>query len=470
MTATRKLFLLLFCNCILLCSITHAQGYTALNGSAYAGSAGIFNNPAASINAAYRWDFTPFSIQAKISSNSLYLKNFSLSKPGNGEISFQEKFHSRFIHSNADLSLFNGLYKLNNKQAITIGLRARTYTHTKTMPFQYSDTITGMHGFFLANAGTPFLDAFATESSWLEGDLNYSQVLMENSRSKLSGGITLQIMKGMAGAYVKLNKLSYLMTKSGPDTIFNFTGGSAVLGYSQNLDATSFKEFLKNSVGAFGLSMGIEYLTYNTELTDGYNHNLNYDWKIGVSLMDLGANTFKPGAGAGEFYNPQVSLSDQNVNDKLSDPADIVAFKDSLKTIFQASKDITSNYSISNPTRLIINIDKNFGNNLYVNGELSMNFYSSSSYTKLRTRELNLLTITPRWETIGLGAYLPVQYNTQGQLWIGMAVKAGPLLVGVHDLGLLFKKDPLVNGGVYLMLSVHPFSKKRGLGKMDCYE
>jgi hypothetical protein len=101
--------------------------------------------------------------------------------------------------------------------------------------------------------------------------------------------------------------------------------------------------------------------------------------------------------------------------------------KDSINTMFVTNTDITDNYSISNPTRLIVNIDKNFGKNLYVNGELSMNFYSTSNYAKLRTRELNLLTITPRWETIGLGAYLPIQYNTQGQLWVGMAIKLGPL-------------------------------------------
>jgi hypothetical protein len=141
--------------------------------------------------------------------------------------------------------------------------------------------------------------------------------------------------------------------------------------------------------------------------------------------------------------------------------------KDTLATIFTSFEDITGNFKISNPTRLIINVDKNLGNNFYINGDLSMNFYSTSSFTKLRTRELNLITVTPRWETIGWGAYLPVQYNTQGQVWVGAAVKMGPLVIGMHNLQLL-SKDPMLNGGAYLLLSIHPFNKKAVLSKMDC--
>jgi hypothetical protein len=447
-----------------------SQGYQALHGSAYTGSTAVFNNPAASVNSAYKWDVTLFSAQAKQSTNSVYLKNFSLGNQDSMKLTLQEKYHSRFVHANVDLSLFNVLYKINNRQAVNIGMRVRSYTHAKTLPFNYSDTITSLHSFLVQNANTPFVDGFVTNTNWLEADLNYSQVLFENSNSKLSGGITLQVMKGLAGSYVRINKLSYLMSKFSTDTTFSFTSGSLLAGYSANMGATTGKDYLAKTVGGLGLSLGVEYMTYNTDRNPYGNHNLNYDWKIGVSLMDLGANSFMPGEGSGTFNNPQVSLQDADVDKKFSGAANAGDLGDSLKTIFATSTDLESNFSISNPTRLIINIDKNFGNNFYVNGEVSMNFYSSNNYTKLRTRELNLLTVTPRWETIGLGAYLPLQYNTQGQLWIGAAFKAGPLTIGVHDLGILFKKDPLLNGGAYLLLSIHPFNKRRVLSKMDCYE
>lgn len=455
---------------VLLFAGSQAQGYQATHGSAYAGSTAVFNNPAASVNSAYKWDFTLFSVQAKLSTNSAYLENFTIRNSGGASLTLLDKYHSRFYHANVDMSLFNILYKINNQRAVNAGLRVRSYSHIKTLPFHFSDTTSSLNSFLVQNANTPYLQGYGTNTSWLEGDLNYSQVLFENSHSKLSGGITLQIMKGLAGGYAKLNKFSYLMSKFSNDTTFSFTNGTLVAGYSENLGASDGKDYLQKTLGAFGLSLGVEYMLYNSDQNPYGNHNLNYDWKIGLSLMDLGANNFKPGPGSGTYNDPRVSVNDADVEAKFTGAGSARALGDSLKTIFVNSTDLQSNFSISNPTRLILNIDKNFGNNFYVNGELSMNFYSTGGFNKLRTRELNLLTITPRWETIGLGAYLPVQYNTQGQLWVGAALKAGPLTLGFHDLGILFKKDPLLNGGAYLLLSIHPFNKRRVLSKMDCYE
>lgn len=443
-----------------------AQGYQALHGSTYAGSTAIFNNPAASVNSVFKWDLTLFSVQAKTSTNSAFIRN----NQGARELSLLEGRSSKFFHANADLSLFNLLYKPDNNKAFNAGIRARTYAHSKMMPFSYSDTINSLHSFLVTNNTLPFLQGFVTQSGWLEGDLNYSQVLHEDGRSRLTAGITFQIMKGLSGAFAKMNKVSYFEAKNGTDTVYSLTDGSGSMGYSANYDESTFKDFLKRSHSGLGLSLGIEYLTYNSETTAGPGNNtLNYDWKIGLSLMDLGANRFTPGTASVQLFGPNMAITDATIDRKLSGAQTLQAFKDSLRTIFTNSADITDPFTIANPTRLILNIDRNLGNHFYINGELNMNFYSSASYTHLRTRELNLFTITPRWETLNLGAYLPIQYNTQGQLWVGMAIKAGPLVAGFHNLGLL-KKNPMLNGGGYLMLSLHPFSKKKIRDYLDCME
>jgi hypothetical protein len=437
-----------------------AQGYQALHGSPLAGSTAVFNNPAASVGSAYKWDLSLFSVQAKISSNSPYIQSGA-----NGGLTMTGDVRSKFIHANLDLSLLNFLYKPDNDHAFNFGIRARSYNHVKTTAFRYTDSINSIHSFFIANDNVPYLEGFTTHTGWLEADLNYSQVLFENSRSKLTGGATLQIMKGLSGAFLKLNKVSYIESKNATDTLFNFTDGSGSAGYSSTWDQSSLKDANKNALTSFGLSIGIEYMIYNNEYAA--NNNLNYDWKIGVSLMDIGSNKFKPSSNSVQLFSPSASITDVTADQKFTGAPDISAFKDSLTSVFTNSATITNNFSITNPTRLIVNVDRNFGNNFYINGELSMNFFSTSSYTKYRTRELNLLTITPRWETIGWGAYLPIQYNTQGQIWVGAAVKLGPLVLGLHSLGIL-AKNPTINGGGYLLLSIHPFNKRNVLSKMDC--
>jgi hypothetical protein len=272
----KKRLAVLFCfACFIGSTILQAQGYQALHGSAFTGSTSVFNNPAAPVNSAYKWDLTLFSVQAKISTNSLYLKT-----QGGTELTLKDDFNSKFIHANMDLSLFNFLYKVDNEKAFNFGIRARTYTHVKTMPFQYSESVDNIHTFLIANQGTPYVQGFATNTGWLEADLNYSQVLNENSQSRLTGGATLQIMKGMSGAFIKLNKISYLVAKNGTDTTFTFTGGAGSMGYTAGFDSESFGEFNKSTLSALGLSLGIEYLTYSSDIISNVaNNTLNGPWR-----------------------------------------------------------------------------------------------------------------------------------------------------------------------------------------------
>lgn len=444
-----------------------AQGYHAIHGSPFAGSTAMFNNPAAPVNSAYKWDLTLLSTQIKISSNTTNIKNFPTSSTN---LVLRDGYFSRFLHTNADFSLFNFSYRIDNNKAFSVGIRGRTYNHLQTGPFNYIDsTVNNLNSFLVANRNTAFLDANLIHTGWVEADLNYAQVLLENDHERLSGGITLQVMKGLSGAFSRLNKISYLENKQGADTSYTFTNGSGSFAFSDNYDQNSVKDFLKSAKTGFALSLGIEYMAYRPEVAVEGRTNLNYDWKIGLSIMDIGANSFIPNRNSGQFYSPNAAYSDADLNRKFNGINNIDDFRDSLNTLFGNNTNIKDNYSISLPTRFVANFDKNLGNHFYLNGELSMGFFSPNSYQKLRTRELNLVTITPRYETIGLGAYLPVQYNAQGQVWVGAAVKLGPLLLGIHDLGL-FSKSATLNGGGYLMFSFHPFGIKRTSDRFDCPE
>lgn len=448
------------------CSQVKGQSYTSTYGSAYAGSTGIRNNPAASVNSAYKWDLTLFTVQAKVSTNSLFMRNDS--------IFLTHPFKNRFLHNNIDISLFNFLYKPNNKHAFAINLRARSYNHIKTEPLSASDSIYSIHDFLVQNRSTPYLEGFATHTGWLEADLNYSRVLHESYNSKLTGGITLQIMKGVSGAFARINKLSYLETKTSTDTIYNFITGGSAFGYSSNYDespsgTTSASEFVKNSLTGLGLSIGAEYLLYG-ENNNSYQQNnaINYQWKIGIALMDLGANKFKSGEFGGQFRNVDPAITDIDVDRKFTNIESGRDLRDSLATIFTTSENISNRFKIGNPTRLVINVDRSFGNNLYLNTDLSINLHGTSGFRRLLSREVNLLTVTPRWENLNWGFYLPIQYNSQNQFHIGAAFKAGPLVLGLHNLQV--KQIKNLSGGGYLMLSIHPFNKRKVISKLDCPE
>ena len=51
---------------------------------------------------------------------------------------------------------------------------------------------------------------------------------------------------------------------------------------------------------------------------------------------------------------------------------------------------------------------------------------------------------------------MPILVNNRGQTWVGGAFKAGPVLMGTHNLANLFTKNKMQTGGFYLALTIRP--------------
>lgn len=468
----RFLYILLF----VLCYTTlNAQGYQAIHGSPYAGAVGIFNNPASSINGITKWDFNILGVHAKVSSNAVRLDSFSFRNNDSATAHGTEGFKRRWTHVITDISLFNIRYVHKNKHAFSIGLRARTYTHSKAEPLNLLDSITRFQGLLTANAKTPFLQGYAVHNGWLEGNINYSTVLKENETDRITLGGTLNIMKSISGAYFELNRVSFSQNIVGNRINYILNGGSGEYAYSANYDVFNsnftpqgtLRQFLLAQAKTnIGLSLGAEWLIKESGYEDDIPAALQYNWKFGLSIMDIGGNKYTAGTGSIRFSAPNTTITDSGFIRKFSDVPDLNSLRDSLTTFFLNTENI-SPYTIRPPARIIFNIDKSFGNHFYVNADFNINLYSTFPNENLRTRELNMITITPRWEKQYLGIYAPMQYNAQGQFWAGIAIKAGPLLAGIHDLRWLGKITGL-NGGAYIMLRVQPFAKREDGKGIDC--
>jgi len=101
-------------------------------------------------------------------------------------------------------------------------------------------------------------------------------------------------------------------------------------------------------------------------------------------------------------------------------------------------------------------VDQHLIHNFFLNAELTIPLFPIFSNNSLFIRDMNLLALTPRWELHSVGVYLPMLFNNRQQFWVGGAFKAGPLLLGTHNLANLFSKNKLQNGGVYLAVTLRP--------------
>ncbi|MFY8128716.1 MAG: hypothetical protein ACOVMM_10085 [Chitinophagaceae bacterium] len=478
-TTVFVLFILLSTNSLL------AQNYHAVNGSPYAGISNTYYNPATSVNSFYKWDVSLFGAQHALTNNLFTLSNFSAANPNaniaDTQFAITPFTKTRSLHSVTDGQLLSFRVKLGDKRAMGVSFRMKNMMHiTSSNAFVPTENPLTLQGFLQGNLGKNQPISFnGIMSSWAELTFNYSQIVQETQFSRLSAGINVSYMKGLAGMQFFANNLQYTQNVNSTtgNTYYTFTNGSVGYMYSDNLrvldslgnTAESRKQYLSASKNSIGFSIGAEYLV--KESYDGEPLNTrNYDWKFGISIMDIGANYYKHVRGSATNKVLQNNVTDTAILQELANIGSISRLRDSISDNFVLTNYLNSDFSISNPTRLVLNVDRNLGNHFYVNASLGINFYSTKATERGNTKEISFLTLTPRFETQLLGFYLPIQYNSQYNLWVGAAAKIGPLTIGVHDFGVFkwFKNNTQnFAGGGYVMLNIYPYRNTSNDG-VDC--
>jgi hypothetical protein len=266
----------------------------------------------------------------------------------------------------------------------------------------------------------------------------------------------------LSGAYAFGSSGTYIPDAAGG---YQVTNAAGQYGYSSNYNSwkngTPFMDEVKTAVrkGRMGasFSVGGEYVQksgddWGTEAKSGTDV---YIWKLGVALLDVGTNSFGYGSGSAVFSGVKGVVTDSSLDATFGNIKSVPQFSDSVRTHVANFSNIGGRFNISTPARVVVNLDERFSGYWAVNGELSVNLTGIKS-TFASVQELNLLTVTPRWEKSNLGAYLPIEVTNQGHFWVGGAVKAGPLLLGFHNLAWLFSKKAMPNGGGYLAIIIHP--------------
>lgn len=460
-----------------------AQSYNALNGSSYSGVLSNFVNPASSINTPYQLDYSVLGFQTNTSNAGIVISNLSLANLTPKKINniiFQPTTGtgSRTIDDNSDIHLLNFRYTIDELQSVSFGMRVRTCNHIWASPFNYITAIRDFNSFLGYNGGSnagPY-NINVSNEAWTETDFGYSRILSDNEENRLSVGGTLEILRGLSGVAVTLNDITY-QSQANRNVI---TGGSIQSIYSANYsamdtqysDLQNLQRFKAGSRFGLGASLGIEYIIKKNVFDEPYSPQ-NYYWKFGASIMDIGSNNFKTDPYSFQVNTPSVGLTDTAIINRLNSPFDSVKnVTNILRQTFQNGSYLKSKFKMSLPTRLVLTIDKSLGNDFFVNIMGNINFYSQqiTNIYRIKTAELNRLTLTTRWETDRWGVFIPLEYTERKQVLLGAALKLGPLVIGLHNINWLqHSKLEQFEGGGYFALHFTPKLKKRH-HYLDCFD
>jgi len=452
---------------LLFCNYLAAQNYQAINGSPYAGSLAVVNNPASIVHVPYAWDITPFSVQLKHTTNAFKIEKYSLlSSAANAETVMQNGTKKRFAFVNQDIRLFNTRVSLNSKAAIAFGANIRNYGAAESSVSNWQDTVFSVRDFMKINNDNQPLSGKATAAVWGELYVTYAQTVIDDGDRLLNGGITVKITRALAGGYGITGGLRQAPFTIAGQTGYALTVGNLQYGYSSNIDIidsnnttwVNTKRFLKRTTTGVSVDIGIEYILLSNEDNEDAS-DYAYKTKIGLAVMDFGSNKYQYGRRSRIATAGKPGISDTLIENKFSTVVGVDDFNDSLATITGSIARVNGEFHIYQPTRLMINIDQHIFNNVFVNAELTIPLMPVFAKKSLYISDMNLLAITPRWELKSMGVYLPVLFNSKQQLWVGGAIKAGPVLFGTHNLANLFSKNKTQTGGLYLAFTIRPGKK-----------
>lgn len=462
----RKLVAFISCFITIHCT---AQNYHAVQGSPYAGSLGMANNPATMLNTPVKWDVNLIGFQLKSATNIFTIRNYSLlSNPANSQYQINSGDYARKQQLSFNTNFLNARINLDRRHAIGFGVNVRGIVNAKSSAFNFIDTLGGARDFMNINDPSRTLDARITGSSWIEIFGSYARTILDDDVKRLNTGLTVRVSRGISGAYVRAENLRF--QKANLPGANLLTNARLSYGYSSNYDRwekdkganQNLRNLVTFSEGGMSIDFGVEYFIKTQAVTSFEDEDdyYDYNWRIGISLLDMGINQYKYGTESQTISGILPGISDSLLDDKFRDVNSLGEANDSLRTVVQSMSQLSGNFTVVNPMRLVVNADRPLGNDFYVNGEVSLNL-SGLLKKYHHVTELNFITITPRWETRRLGAYLPVQYNAAGKFWIGGAFKAGPLLLGVHNWANVFSKKKMQNGGGYIALVVRAWRDTR---------
>ncbi|BAV10137.1 hypothetical protein FLA_6197 [Filimonas lacunae] len=432
-------------------------------------------NPAGILNAPFKWDVTIIGAQVKTMSNGFYLDRYNLlSSSDTVYVVGKDGYYSRYAHASATINLFHIRYQLSKRSAISVGGNVRSYTNAVTSPLYYSDSLT-FTGIAARNLNTPSLSAAATSNTWAELTMAYARVLSSNTFGRWQAGVQLSVMRAISGAYATVSNVQFESSAIPGNSLL--TNGYAQYGYSSNYDRldsnnstfTNIKNFMRGMAMNVGVSAGIEYVRYWDDAGPFIEPRPDdYNWKLSVALLDIGTNTFTYSGRSAQAVGVKPNTYASSLENKFNNIDRAEGLNDSLRSIAQSFRNLNGRFSLRNPTRLVINFDKQFDNDYFLNAELQLNTNRLHNTLHYNSQETTIAAVTARKETSKWGVYVPLQYTTTGKVWLGLAGKAGPLLIGLHNLSWLFSKHGFPNGGAYVSLRIIPGNRKEKDNSLAC--
>jgi hypothetical protein len=307
----------------------------------------------------------------------------------------------------------------------------------------------------------------ASGMAWREVGLNYAYRIGDDTDGSLTIGANVRHVSAYQAFYFR-NLTGTSMARITKDSL-RFDGLRAEFGATTDL--TKAERQVNTNGSGIGFDIGA------TLTIPSSDEDKPYDWRLGASILDMGAVTMDANTEVHRFEitEPYQIMKQKFNNLDPNDPA-----RDGLERL---SRDITgksegslrsNTFSMGMPTAISVQADYAVMKGVFVNG-LLMQRIPVGDHILMRD---NLFAITPRYESRWIGGSLPISIVNWSTTRVGLAARLAFLTIGTDDLGSLMTKGKLTGTDFYFALKLNPFkmglsgsgggSSRRGKAQ-ECY-
>ena len=416
-----------------------SQSYIGFGADNFNGVHGILTNPANIADSRSLVDIN-------LASASIFTTNsyFELDYYGllvDDEIEFEEQStrvgvdRINYGALNIDILGPSVLISLSDKHSIALSTRARGIANInnadgEVVNFFENEDIREITEPLIAND----VNASAIVNTWIEYGITYARVLNDNKRHFLKGGATLKYLSGYGSGQGETDDvlLAYSPNNNAVDNVL--FRGDVSYNYSSNLDSNeNFIPFegddnfeFKETTWGVGLDLGLvyEYRPNHRQNISRSNvkeqvvirHKSTYKYKVGLSILDIGALNYR------DSREANANLNDINIDTLLDGD-----FDEEVKPALGVTDQLVDQ-RILLPTTIRADIDIKLKDKFYLNTTSRLSLYSKNNTRANRT--VNQVTVSPRYETKWFTAFSPITYTQFGGVQWGLGGRLGPIFIG----------------------------------------
>ena len=213
------------------------------------------------------------------------------------------------LYEAVDISLPTFMLTIAGHHAVGFSLRQRAYTSIVKSPWEIPVLATEslswepMQHQRFTSEGMRFANM-----EWSEADLSYAVTFFEDATYKLDAGVTAKLMMGVAGFAGSFNMMDYEVLNKDSLYFYEVDGNvniAAPVDYSVNFRQDTKNLFtISNSLYrglGLGGDIGITLTSKKSSMIPMRVHSacddtpVNYYWRLGVSLVDIGKINFNNG-------------------------------------------------------------------------------------------------------------------------------------------------------------------------------